>query len=190
MFTQRNILFALSALLIVVGGYTTLKPQSVQPEQTEQTEELSEYEQNKAIALASLEPDGEAAEMLANLEPAAGEEASADMDADPTLPEEKKAHILAHHKSGTGVACKSEFPATWNDDKIIETVKALAANDNVDWKQEDNGYFVGEQDVDGLKVRAVVNREDNTIVTGYPISVERNPCPTREPANDNEKPAE
>jgi hypothetical protein len=101
-----------------------------------------------------------------------------------------KAHILANHKSGTSVACKSEFPATWNDEKIIETLKALAANDNVDWKQEDNGYFVGEQEIDGLKVRAVVNREDNTIVTGYPISVELNPCPTKEPASDNEKLAE
>lgn len=117
----------------------------------------------------------------AALEPAAGVEI--------TLPDESRLHIIENHRHGSGKACKSEFPVGWKDEKIFQTLKTLAANDNIPWQQEDNGYYVGEQDIDGLKVRVVLNREENIIVTGYPVNVERNPCPLRgrqpDPANDN-----
>lgn len=121
---------------------------------------------------------------IAALEPAAGMQKAAG------LPDERKAHILGNHKHGAGVSCKSEFPAGWSDEKIFSTLQTMAANDNMPWKHEDNGYDVAEQDVDGLKVRVVLNREENIIVTGYPVSVERNPCPSSRsrrmaPANDN-----
>lgn len=92
------------------------------------------------------------------------------------LPEERKAHILENHRHGAGKACKSEFPAGWSDEKILSALEKLAANDNIPWKQEDNGYHVGEQDVEGLRLRVVLNREENILVTGYPVNVERNPC--------------
>ncbi|MCC6597486.1 MAG: EndoU domain-containing protein [Alphaproteobacteria bacterium] len=120
---------------------------------------------------------------LAALEPAAGAQIS--------LPDERKAHIMSNHAHGTGIACKSEFPADWNEQKILSTLKDLAANDNLEWTHEDNGYDVGEQEIDGLKVRVVLNRAKNIIITGYPVSVERNPCPSSrrrrpdEAANDN-----
>lgn len=121
---------------------------------------------------------------IAMLEPATGLAKTAG------LPGDRKAHILGNHKHGAGVSCKSEFPAGWSDEKIFSTLQAMAANDNMPWEHEDNGYDVAEQDVDGLKVRVVLNREENVIVTGYPVNVERNPCPSSRsrrmaPANDS-----
>lgn len=121
----------------------------------------------------------------AGINPAVGIQKAVD------LPEDRKAHIVENHRHGSGVSCKSEFPAKWSDEKIFSTLRAMAANDNIPWTHEDNGYDVAEQDVDGLKVRVVLNREENIIVTGYPVSVERNPCPSSRgrrnvaPANDN-----
>ncbi len=171
---RRNIAFAVALVLIAVGAYM-----SVQRPGSQTTGETQE------IAMA--EDDISA---LANLEPAAGEDdvGAAPAEAAPetlSLPEERKAHILDNHKDGTGVACKSEFPASWTDEQIIANVQKLASNDNANWKQEDNGYYVAEAPADDITLRVVVNREDNTIVTAYPISVERNPCPRRTPANDN-----
>ncbi len=105
-----------------------------------------------------------------------------------TLPAQRQEHLLASHKHGAGEACKSEFPATWDDAKIIDTAKSLAANDNAQWKTEQNGYVTSENTVEGLTIRVVVNPEKNEIVTAYPLNVTRNPCPARQkPANDNEK---
>lgn len=179
---QRTIIFALAALAIILGGYMSLRPKAVEVQPSQDLSLIDE--ENQAMALASIEPDGEAAIELANLEPAAGEETPSATVA-LRLPEERKAHILENHKDGTGVACKSEFPASWTDEQIIANVQKLAANDNLEWKQEDNGYYVAEAPVDDLTLRVVVNRAENSIVTGYPVSVVRNPCPAREPANDN-----
>ena len=85
------------------------------------------------------------------------------------------------HKYGVGKPCKSEFPADWDDQEIIDTTKQIAANDTVDWRREDNGYFVGEKLVEGVNVRVVLGADKREVITSYPINVKRNPCP----ANDN-----
>lgn len=85
---------------------------------------------------------------------------------------------------GTGKACKSEFPEDWDEEKIISSVKLVAANDNLKWTQEKNGYFVAQANQDGVVVRVVLDREKDDIITAYPLNVQRNPCP-RNPANDN-----
>lgn len=87
------------------------------------------------------------------------------------------------HKQGVGKPCKSEFPADWDDTQIIETTKRVAANDNLDWRREDNGYYVGEEMVEGVKVRVVLGPEKRRVITSYPTNVARNPCP----ANDNRR---
>lgn len=108
-------------------------------------------------------------------------------DNDPVLSQERALHILygdAHgggHKSGLGIPCKSEFPADWDDTQITKSVKRLAANDNADWTRQDNGYYVSEQMDSGVKVRVVLGRNKDEIITAYPVNIPRNPCP----ANDN-----
>lgn len=115
-------------------------------------------------------------------------EPSASIAGDPILTGQRQVHILqgdetgGGHMFGAGKPCKSEFPSTWNADKILQTVKNVAANDNLPWKQESNGYFVAETRVDGVRVRVVLNDDRTKIITGYPLNMPRNPCP---PANDN-----
>jgi filamentous hemagglutinin len=112
------------------------------------------------------------------------------------ISERATAHILygdnrgGGHKHGVGQPCKSEFPASWNEDKIIGTIQSIAANDNLKWRRQDNGYWVTERNIDGIRIRVVQNKARNDVITAYPVNVERNPCPTRAgaPANDNINP--
>ncbi len=114
------------------------------------------------------------------------------------LTEQAEKHILygtrggGGHKYGVGKPCKSEFPKEWNDAKILSTVEKIASNDNLDWKRGDNGYYVANDTVDGVKVRVVVSGNKNTIITAYPLNGKRNPCVGKAnetnipaPANDN-----
>jgi hypothetical protein len=109
----------------------------------------------------------------------------------PVLTPSRETHILygdktgGGHRHGVGKPCKSEFPIHWGDDKIIDTVKTLAANDNANWQQQDNGYYVAEQNVDNVRVRVVLNEDRTRIITAYPTNLPRNACPARKPANDN-----
>lgn len=109
---------------------------------------------------------------------------------DPTLTPQRLRHITdgdargGGHLHGTGAPCKSEFPASWTREKIARDIPLLAANDNLNWQQSRNGYLTAESmTADGLKVRIVVDPQDNEIVTAYPVNVARNPCP----ANDNRR---
>lgn len=100
---------------------------------------------------------------------------------------ERRIHILygdatgGGHKFGTGSPCKSEFPERWDDDTIIKEIELIAANDNLNWKQQRNGYYVSEQKVGAVKIRVVKGRKNKQVITAYPTNTERNPCPT----NDN-----
>jgi hypothetical protein len=102
---------------------------------------------------------------------------------------QRRVHILygdktgGGHKHGVGKPCKSEFPADWSDDTIIETVERIAANDNLNWKKQRNGYYVTEKNVDDLRVRVVKGRDGASVITAYPTNVKRNACPRH--ANDN-----
>lgn len=101
---------------------------------------------------------------------------------EPRLSEERAHHILygdetgGGHKFGMNRPCKSEYPESWNDEKIIEVTKRVAANDNLGWRKEDNGYYVGEEIVEGVNVRVVLDREKDDIITSYPLDKNRNPC--------------
>jgi hypothetical protein len=108
----------------------------------------------------------------------------------PGLTEKAKIHILhgdergGGHQFGAGKPCKSEFPNSWSSDEIIEEVTKIAANDNLQWKKQKNGYYVTEENVGGVRVRVVLNKSRKQVVTAYPVNVRRNPCPA--PANDND----
>jgi len=102
------------------------------------------------------------------------------------IPPDRAKHILygdhsgGGHKYGVGKPCKSEFPQSWDDNKIIGTIKKIAANENTDW-QKDGYYYVTETNVENLRIRVVLNKKTNQIITAYPKNRPRNPCP----ANDN-----
>jgi hypothetical protein len=109
----------------------------------------------------------------------------------PILTEKRKQHILYGDHTGGGhlygqkKACKSEFPKSWSEDKIISTVKTMAANDHAAWRQSNrNGNWVSHHEKEGLRIRIVLDDERREIITAYPINVKRNPCPA---ANDNFK---
>ena len=63
----------------------------------------------------------------------------------------------------------------------MKEVELIAANDNLNWEQQRNGYYVTEQRVGSINVRVVKARNAEDVITAYPINVQRNPCP----ANDN-----
>lgn len=116
-----------------------------------------------------------------------GEVSETTIDQAVILTNKRRQHILygngksGGHKHGVGTPCKSEFPEDWDDEKIISVTKKIAANDNLPWKQQDNGYHVSEYFEDGVKVRVVLGSKKQRIITSYPTNVQRNPCP----ANDN-----
>lgn len=103
----------------------------------------------------------------------------------------RRVHILygdatgGGHKYGTGAPCKSEFPKHWGDDEIIKEVELIAANDNLNWEQQRNGYYVTEQKVGTIKVRVVKDPDNKQVITAYPTNTPRNPCPGNKAANDN-----
>ncbi|AEP09213.1 EndoU domain-containing protein [Micavibrio aeruginosavorus] len=88
------------------------------------------------------------------------------------------------HLHGANVPCKSEFPSDWSADDVINTVRTMTANDNQDWRKEDNGYHVGENTIRGVRVRVVLDRDGDDVITAYPLNTRRNPCP-RTANNDN-----
>ncbi len=103
----------------------------------------------------------------------------------PAISEVAEAHILygdkkgGGHKFGAGKNCKSEFPKSWDDAEIIDNVKKVAANDNLNWKKQGNGYFVATDKIDGIKVRVVLDKERDDVVTAYPLNTKRNECGIR-----------
>ncbi len=108
----------------------------------------------------------------------------------PVLTAKRKEHLLhgdssgGGHLYGTGHACKSEFPEGWTEEDVVNTVTALAANDNVDWQKQKNGNHVAEVEHSGLNIRIVLSRDKSEIITAYPLNGHRNPCGGRA-ANDN-----
>lgn len=108
----------------------------------------------------------------------------------PQLTEKRREHMLhgdrtgGGHLHGTGAPCKSEFPASWNEDKIVTTVMQMAANDNLGWQQQKNGNYVAEANEGQVRVRVVLNSNRTQIITAYPVNMPLNPC-NRGAANDN-----
>lgn len=103
------------------------------------------------------------------------------------ISEKRLQHILygdktgGGHLYGQGLPCKSEFPATWSGQDIVGNTQRIAANDNLNWKQQKNGYHVADQMIEGVRVRVVLSHDKKSVITAYPINMPRNPCPI----NDN-----
>ncbi|MCB1562606.1 MAG: EndoU domain-containing protein [Alphaproteobacteria bacterium] len=106
------------------------------------------------------------------------------------ISEKAAVHILygdkdgGGHMYGVGKPCNSEFPEEWDAQKVINVIRSIAANDNLDWRQESNGYYVAEDYEKYVRVRVVLGPEKKRVITGYPVNLRRNPCEGA--ANDNE----
>lgn len=100
----------------------------------------------------------------------------------PELSRQQEKHILygdqrgGGHLYGQNKNCKSEFPASWSAQKIIQTVKAQAANDNLNWRTGKNGYQTANSTVEGTRIRIVLNEDRTRIITAYPLNGPRNAC--------------
>lgn len=102
-----------------------------------------------------------------------------------TISDERAKHILegdgpgkpgGGHRPGTGKPGKSEFPSGWSDEKIIDSVVGVA-NDSSSSRgpRQGNGNVPVRGTRDGVDIEVIVNPGNNTIVTGYPTNVSRNP---------------
>lgn len=94
-------------------------------------------------------------------------------------------HRGGGHKYGANKPCKSEFPESWNDQDIISSITKIAANDNNKWKQQENGYYITESYNGDTKIRVVIGRKQQNIITAYPINTKRNPCPPKKTSDYN-----
>ncbi len=91
-----------------------------------------------------------------------------------SIPEDRAKHILegegrsGGHRSGTGIPGKTEFPASWSDDDILDAIRQVAGTGVVigSAHREDDLLISGE--VNGVTIRVVV-RPNGEVRTGYPV---------------------
>ena len=100
----------------------------------------------------------------------------------PEITKEAQAHILhgdkngGGHLYGTGKPCKTEFPKDWDESEILGNIRKVAANDNLKWKKQKNGYYVATDKIDDVRVKVVLDKEKDGVVTAYPVSGKANAC--------------
>lgn len=100
----------------------------------------------------------------------------------PEISEKAEAHILHGDKKGGGHLygsanpCKSKFPKDWDEADVLSNVRKVAANDNLKWQKEKNGYYTATDKVDGVKIRVVLDKERDDVVTAYPVTPSANRC--------------
>lgn len=91
------------------------------------------------------------------------------------IPPERATHILdgdatgGGHRHGTGKPGKTEFPANWDDGKVIDTVLDVARRpDSAPGHQEWNDRWVARGTRDDVEIVAVIQR-DGRIWTAWPL---------------------
>ena len=92
----------------------------------------------------------------------------------------RKDHILNRHRAGAGKPGKTEFPAGWSDEKILQDVSDIAKDPNAvkgvgKW---DSPYVIGTRD--GVEIRVDFYPKNHPkyggqISTAYPTNVTPNP---------------
>jgi RHS repeat-associated protein len=76
------------------------------------------------------------------------------------------------HRPGTGIPGKSEFPASWSDDKIMHNISDVATDPTSKTTTVGRTTLV-DGTREGVNIRVVIR--DGRIVTGYPTNLPRNP---------------
>jgi hypothetical protein len=96
------------------------------------------------------------------------------------LTRHRKSHILNRHRAGSGKPGKSEFPASWSDDRILHHVSDVATDPNSingvgKWSSPN---AIGTRD--GIQIRVdfyppTHPKYPGQISTGYPVNTPVNP---------------
>jgi hypothetical protein len=98
-----------------------------------------------------------------------------------TVSPRRRAHILdgdasgGGHRPGRGIPNRSEFPGDWPDNRIIGTIEDVANDPASTRRLEPDGRTVATGRRQGVEIRVVIDRDGQSIVTGYPTNTRRNP---------------
>lgn len=79
------------------------------------------------------------------------------------------------HRSGTGILGKTELPADWSDDKIIEEVESVANDSRSKPNLQKNGRTSIKGTRDGIDIELIVDPDGVNVRTAYPTNTPRNP---------------
>jgi hypothetical protein len=80
------------------------------------------------------------------------------------------------HRFGTGKPGKSEFPSSWNDNKILREGADVLTDPKSVWSTPDGrGYITTTGTRDGIDIKVVFDTKHNRIVSVFPTNVPRNP---------------
>ncbi|NDE91169.1 MAG: hypothetical protein EB059_08570 [Alphaproteobacteria bacterium] len=91
------------------------------------------------------------------------------------LTDQRRIHILfgdktgGGHKYGTGSPGKTEFPESWDDEKIITVTKRIANDNQLPMRPSGRRYWLRMGEEEDLQIRVVLDRERGEIVTSYPV---------------------
>jgi hypothetical protein len=94
---------------------------------------------------------------------------------------DRRIHILdgdergGGHRPGTGRLGKSEFPAGWSDDKIIDSIESVANDPASTRELQANGRIRVEGTQDGVRIRVIIIPDKMSIVTAHPTNMPGNP---------------
>jgi hypothetical protein len=89
---------------------------------------------------------------------------------------DQRTHILAGDaqgggdRPGTGIPGKSEFPANWSDDKIIEQLLSVANDPASVRTVQPNGRIRVEETRDGVDIRVILDTDGTSIRTAHPTN--------------------
>jgi Bacterial EndoU nuclease len=78
------------------------------------------------------------------------------------------------HRPGTGIPGKSEFPPTWPDQRITDSVTDVANDPNSSRTPSFGGRSVIRGNRDGIDITVIV-QGNGRIITAFPANVPRNP---------------
>lgn len=91
-----------------------------------------------------------------------------------TVSPERREHILhgdetgGGHLYGYGDEQHAEFPKDWTGDDIIAAIESIANDRKIPWVPQPHGGAKKTDVRDGVEIE-VIQGEDGTIVTGYPV---------------------
>ena len=91
------------------------------------------------------------------------------------LPPDRQQHILDTHGPGRNVPNKSEFPAGWTDQQVVQTVKDIANSPTSQSLPGNAGRLGIQGQRDGVDILVVIGRDGRTIVTAHPTNLPKNP---------------
>lgn len=91
----------------------------------------------------------------------------------------RDSHILNRHRSGAGKPGKTEFPKSWDNDRILHNISDITTDPNSRIVQGRWGAQSAIGTRDGVVIRADLyppnSKHANKISTAYPINVPANP---------------